>query len=67
MAEYNQAGVLSAVLLFTALTARDIYLGRSSLQREQVTAANLQRDAVPGRDRAKPSLYSGPVLRFQYW
>ncbi|TNN29340.1 Selenoprotein T2 [Liparis tanakae] len=31
MAEYTQAGLLSALLLFTALTVRDVYLGRSSL------------------------------------
>lgn len=69
MAEYNQVGVLSAVLLFTALTARDIYLGRSSPQRGPVTTPNLHRDAVLGTDSAKPkpSLYGGPVLKFQYW
>lgn len=67
MAEYNQVAVLSAVLLFTALTARDIYLGRSSPQRGQATTPNLHRDAVPGVGSAKASLDGGPVLKFQFW
>lgn len=69
MAEYNQLGVLAALLLFAALTAKDIYLGRSSPQRGQVTPANLHRDAVPAADSAppKPGVEAGPVIRFRYW
>lgn len=65
MAEYNQVGVLSALLLFTALTARDIYLVRTG----QVTTSSLNRDPAPGAGSAKPksTLYNGPVLKFQYW
>uniref|UniRef100_A0A674MGN9 Selenoprotein T n=1 Tax=Takifugu rubripes TaxID=31033 RepID=A0A674MGN9_TAKRU len=64
MAEYNQIGVLSALLLFTALTARDIYLVRTGLQRGQVTTSSLYRD--PGQAKPKSTLYNGPVLKFQY-
>lgn len=65
MAEYNQIGVLSALLLFTALTARDIYLVRTGLQQGQVTTSSLYRD--PGQAKPKSTLYNGPVLKFQYW
>lgn len=66
MLEYNQLGVLSAVLLFTALTARDIYLVRTSFQ---TTTPSLFQDPAPGTDSNKPmsTLYNGPVLKFQYW
>ncbi|KAL6117179.1 uncharacterized protein ACO6RY_15019 [Pungitius sinensis] len=72
MAEYSQAGLLAALLLFTALTLRDVYLGRSSLQLEQqpTESPGLSPDTLPdnGPGRAaKPSLYSGPMLKFQYW
>lgn len=72
MAEYSQAGLLAALLLFTALTVRDIYLGRSNLQRGQqpVERPGLSPDTLldtdPGKP-AKPSMYTGPVLKFQYW
>uniref|UniRef100_A0A3B5B5Y8 Selenoprotein T n=1 Tax=Stegastes partitus TaxID=144197 RepID=A0A3B5B5Y8_9TELE len=71
MAEYSQAGLLAALLLFTALTVRDVYLGRSSPQRGQQPAdrqglsPDTLADTEPGRP-AKASLYSGPVLKFQY-
>uniref|UniRef100_A0A3B4UWE2 Selenoprotein T n=1 Tax=Seriola dumerili TaxID=41447 RepID=A0A3B4UWE2_SERDU len=68
MAEYSQAGLLAALLLFTALTVRDVYLGRSSPQRGHppVNSPGLSPpDAEPGKP-AKSSLYTGPVLRFQY-
>lgn len=72
MAEYSQAGLLAALLLFTALTVRDIYLGRSSLQRGQQPAERpglspeTLSDISPGKP-IKSSLYTGPVLKFQYW
>uniref|UniRef100_A0A3Q1GF94 Selenoprotein T n=1 Tax=Acanthochromis polyacanthus TaxID=80966 RepID=A0A3Q1GF94_9TELE len=71
MAEYSQAGLLAALLLFTALTVRDVYLGRSSPHRGQQPterpghSPDTVPDTEPGRP-AKASLYSGPVLRFQY-
>uniref|UniRef100_A0A3Q1AWX8 Uncharacterized protein n=1 Tax=Amphiprion ocellaris TaxID=80972 RepID=A0A3Q1AWX8_AMPOC len=71
MAEYSQAGLLAALLLFTALTVRDVYLGRSSPHRGQQPAdrpghsPDSLPDTEPGR-AAKASLYSGPVLRFRY-
>ncbi|TMS01793.1 Selenoprotein T2 [Larimichthys crocea] len=72
MAEYSQLGLLAALLLFTALTVRDVYLGRSSPHRGQQPAdgPSLSPDTVlpdtePGKP-AKSSLYTGPVLKFQY-
>uniref|UniRef100_A0A672GG75 Selenoprotein T n=1 Tax=Salarias fasciatus TaxID=181472 RepID=A0A672GG75_SALFA len=64
MAEYSQAGLLAALLLFTALTVRDVYLGRSSSQRPGLSPSS-SPDPEPAR-AAKASTYSGPVLRFQY-
>lgn len=64
MAEYSQAGLLAALLFFTALTIRDVYLGRSSLQRPGLSPSS-SPDLEPVRT-AKASSYSGPVLRFQY-
>uniref|UniRef100_A0A3Q3GAC6 Selenoprotein T n=1 Tax=Labrus bergylta TaxID=56723 RepID=A0A3Q3GAC6_9LABR len=71
MAEYSQAGLLAALLLFTALTVRDVYLGRMSSQhgQQQADSPGLSPDTLPGTEPgkpAKPSLYTGPVLRFQY-
>lgn len=68
MAEYTQAGLLAALVLFTALTVRDVYLGRSSLHRAGSPGSSPEPlpDTGPGKP-AKPSLYTGPVLRFQYW
>uniref|UniRef100_A0A8C2YYZ2 Selenoprotein T n=1 Tax=Cyclopterus lumpus TaxID=8103 RepID=A0A8C2YYZ2_CYCLU len=69
MAEYSQVGLLAALLLFTALTVRDVYLGRSSLQ-PAGSPAGISPDPLPDTGPgkpAKPSLYTGPVLRFQYW
>lgn len=57
MAELTPAGLLVALLLFLILTMRDIQLGGSS--------ADPQPDSEPG-SAAKASLYTGPVLRFQY-
>lgn len=72
MAEYSQAGLLAALLLFTALTVRDVYLGRSSPQRGQQSADSpgLSPDNLPDTEPGKPakaSMYTGPVLKFQYW
>lgn len=58
MAELTPAGLLVALLFFLVLTMRDIQLGGSS--------ADLMPDSEPGR-ATKASLYTGPVLRFQYW
>lgn len=58
MAELTPAGLLVALLFFLILTMRDIQLGGSS--------ADLMPDSEPGR-ATKASLYTGPVLRFQYW
>lgn len=64
MAEYSQTGLLVALFLFTALTLRDIYVGRSSSQSGHQPPDN--PDTEPGKP-AKAAIYSGPVLRFQYW
>uniref|UniRef100_A0AAQ4RFH6 Selenoprotein T n=1 Tax=Gasterosteus aculeatus aculeatus TaxID=481459 RepID=A0AAQ4RFH6_GASAC len=49
MAEYSQVGLLAALLLFTALTVRDVYLGRSGLQLEQqpTGSSGLSPDTLP--------------------
>lgn len=61
MAEYSQLGLLAALLLFTVLTLRDVYVGKSSSQ--QFAAGS---EMEPGR-AAKAAMYVGPVLKFQYW
>lgn len=71
MAEFSQAGLLAALLLFTALTVRDVYLGRSSPQRgdQQADSPGLSPDTPPDLEPGKPgksSMYTGPVLKFQY-
>uniref|UniRef100_A0AAZ1WXT8 Selenoprotein T n=1 Tax=Oreochromis aureus TaxID=47969 RepID=A0AAZ1WXT8_OREAU len=67
MAEYSRTGLLAALLLFTALTLRDIYVGRSSSQSGHQPPDNsaVFPDTEP-RKPAKAAIYSGPVLRFQY-
>uniref|UniRef100_A0A3Q2VVA5 Selenoprotein T n=1 Tax=Haplochromis burtoni TaxID=8153 RepID=A0A3Q2VVA5_HAPBU len=67
MAEYSQTGLLVALFLFTALTLRDIYVGRSSSQSWHQPPDNpaVFPDTEPGKP-AKAAIYSGPVLRFQY-
>ncbi|CAM9120620.1 unnamed protein product [Lampetra planeri] len=72
MAEYSQQGLFAALLLFTALTLRDVYNGRATSQSGQQPAEipGLSPDRLPETEPgkpAKPSLYTGPVLRFQYW
>uniref|UniRef100_A0A3Q3VV69 Selenoprotein T n=1 Tax=Mola mola TaxID=94237 RepID=A0A3Q3VV69_MOLML len=71
MAEYSQSGLLAALLLFTALTVRDVYVGRLSLRHGHQSAErpDLSRDNLRDTDPGPPpksSLYSGPVLKFQY-
>ncbi|KAF1385148.1 hypothetical protein PFLUV_G00127670 [Perca fluviatilis] len=70
MAEYSQAGLLAALLLFTALTVRDVYVGRSNPPRALQADHSQSADSPglspePGKP-AKPSLYTGPLLKFQY-
>ncbi|TDG95887.1 hypothetical protein EPR50_G00244240 [Perca flavescens] len=70
MAEYSQAGLLAALLLFTALTVRDVYVSRLNPPRALQAAHSQSADspdlsAEPGKP-AKPSLYTGPLLKFQY-
>lgn len=72
MAEYSQAGILTAMLLFTVVTVRDIYVGKNMAQQQQQQAAD-NLDAGPESHRdldpqklAKHKLYTGPVLKFQY-
>uniref|UniRef100_A0AAY4CUS7 Selenoprotein T n=1 Tax=Denticeps clupeoides TaxID=299321 RepID=A0AAY4CUS7_9TELE len=54
MAEYSQAGILTALLFFSAVTLRDVYLGRGVTQHQQQ------------QQQHKHKMYAGPVLRFQY-
>lgn len=61
MAEFSQTGLLAALLFFMALTLRDVYVGRTRPQNQ-----NLAADTDPEKP-AKTSAYTGPVLRFQYW
>uniref|UniRef100_A0A673ND83 Selenoprotein T n=1 Tax=Sinocyclocheilus rhinocerous TaxID=307959 RepID=A0A673ND83_9TELE len=61
MAEYSQAGILTALLLFTALTVRDIYVGRSSMTQQDSTGPDLHTQR-----QNKHTLYTGPVLKFQF-
>ncbi|KAG9272171.1 selenoprotein T2-like [Astyanax mexicanus] len=77
MAEYSQAGILTALLLFTVVTVRDIYLGRSAVeqqpehQQQQAAAESsgpggfLNPDPLTQR-QSKAKFYTGPLLKFQY-
>uniref|UniRef100_A0A3Q3M981 Uncharacterized protein n=2 Tax=Mastacembelus armatus TaxID=205130 RepID=A0A3Q3M981_9TELE len=71
MAEYSQASLLAALLFFTALTVRDVYLGRLISQRghQQANSVGTDRESLPDTEpgrAAKSSVYTGPVLKFQY-
>ncbi|CAL8268983.1 unnamed protein product [Boreogadus saida] len=72
MAEYTQKGILTAVLFFSAITLRDIYVGRSQTQQQGPQASEslgMASDSLPDAGTVKPgkpSLYTGPVLKFQY-
>ena len=73
MAEYTQKGILTALLFFSAVTLRDIYVGRSQSQQQGPQASDslgMAEDSLPDAGTTKPgkpSLYTGPVLKFQYW
>lgn len=54
MAEYSQTGILTALLLFTIVTVKDIYVGRSMMTQHPAQAsdslnmgADRLRDAEP--------------------
>ncbi|CAL8262304.1 unnamed protein product [Lota lota] len=74
MAEYTQKGILTALLLFSVLTLRDIYVGRSQTQPqpqgpEASESLGMASDSLPDAGTVrpgKPTLYTGPVLKFQY-
>ncbi|TRY98517.1 hypothetical protein DNTS_014643 [Danionella cerebrum] len=61
MAEYSQTGLLTALLLFTAVTVKDIYMGRNAVTQQERTVPELN----PQRPN-KQAFYTGPVLKFQY-
>uniref|UniRef100_A0A3B5M7K8 Selenoprotein T n=1 Tax=Xiphophorus couchianus TaxID=32473 RepID=A0A3B5M7K8_9TELE len=61
MAEFGSGGLLAALLLFTALTLRDVYVGRS----DHRTRAFAETEPESGKP-PKAALYSGPVLQFRY-
>ena len=78
MAEYSETGILTALLLFTVVTVRDIYLGRSAVDQTEQQQQQKQAAESTGPDgflisdihtqrQTKPKFYTGPVLRFQYW
>ncbi|MFT7810211.1 selenoprotein T2-like [Arapaima gigas] len=72
MAEYSQAGILTALLLFTVVTVRDIYLGKNmsdGAQQQAAESPDLESRSSPSLDpqrTGKPRMYIGPVLRFQF-
>lgn len=71
MVEYSQAGILTALLLFTAVTLRDVYLGKNSAQQQHQATNSLDMEPDDLRETephklAKQKLYTGPVLKFQY-
>uniref|UniRef100_A0A8C7ZUU6 Selenoprotein T n=1 Tax=Oryzias sinensis TaxID=183150 RepID=A0A8C7ZUU6_9TELE len=63
MSEFGPSGLLAVLLLFTALTLRDVYVGRSKQQ--PADGPSPLPDTGPG-EHARASAYTGPVLRFQY-
>ncbi|TST60402.1 Selenoprotein T2 [Bagarius yarrelli] len=73
MAEYSHTGILTALLLFTAVTVRDIYLGRTATEQlePQTAKSNMASNGFPEAEsntarQNKPKFYTGPVLKFQY-
>uniref|UniRef100_A0A4W4GIN3 Selenoprotein T n=1 Tax=Electrophorus electricus TaxID=8005 RepID=A0A4W4GIN3_ELEEL len=72
MAEYSQTGILTALLLFTVVTLRDIYLGRTMTQQlEHQASESMGPESYMDQDihtqrHTKPKFYTGPVLKFQY-
>uniref|UniRef100_A0A3Q2CEP7 Selenoprotein T n=1 Tax=Cyprinodon variegatus TaxID=28743 RepID=A0A3Q2CEP7_CYPVA len=63
MAEFGSGGLLAALLLFTALTLRDVYVGRTD--RKGGLSLDAETDSESGKT-PKAAMYSGPVLRFRY-
>ncbi|KAF4105233.1 hypothetical protein G5714_014564 [Onychostoma macrolepis] len=61
MAEYSQTGILTALLLFTVVTMRDIYVGRSSMTQQDSTGPDTHTQR-----QNKHTFYTGPVLKFQF-
>ncbi|MCJ8733825.1 hypothetical protein PDJAM_G00228140 [Pangasius djambal] len=74
MAEYSHTGILTALLLFTAVTVRDIYLGRTATEQleQQAAKSSMASSGFPEPEssstqrQSKPKFYTGPVLKFQY-
>jgi len=62
MAEYSQTGILTALLLFTVVTVKDIYVGRNSMIQQDSTVPDMHTQRPN-----KHTLYTGPVLKFQFW
>ncbi len=62
MAEYSQTGILTALVLFTVVTMRDIYVGRSSMTHQDSTEPDTNTER-----QIKHTFYTGPVLKFQFW
>ncbi|KAI4787168.1 hypothetical protein KUCAC02_036644 [Chaenocephalus aceratus] len=61
MSEFSAPGLLSALLLFSLLTLRDVYLWRSA------PAPGLSSHSQPESEPRIPAeILSGPNLRFQY-
>lgn len=74
MAEYSHTGILTALLLFTAVTVRDIYLGRTATEQleKQAAKSSMASSGFPEPEsstqrQSKPKFYTGPALKFQYW
>uniref|UniRef100_A0A8C6S6D9 Uncharacterized protein n=1 Tax=Neogobius melanostomus TaxID=47308 RepID=A0A8C6S6D9_9GOBI len=77
MAEFSGGGVVAALLLFTALTVKDVYLGLNREHtRDQRSFTDEAEDGgrftgEPERGRPAKTWSNtgslGPVLRFQYW
>lgn len=74
MAEYSHTGILTALLLFTAVTVRDIYLGRTTTEQleQQAAKSSMASNGFPEPEsnterQSKLKFYTGPVLKFQYW
>lgn len=61
MAEYSQTGILTALLLFTVVTVKDIYVGRNSMTQQDSAGPEINTQR-----QNKHTLYTGPVLKFQF-
>ncbi|KAI7802065.1 selenoprotein T2 precursor, partial [Triplophysa rosa] len=65
-AEYSQTGILTALLLFTVVTVKDMYVGRSSVTQQDSTGPDRFLEPDKPTQKQKPKLYTGPVLKFQF-